>query len=89
MSLEDLEKRVPHLEQTQEAIQNLLLIQGARNKAEFEAVKARMSELDVSILDLRQTVGGLQKTVITLKDEIAALPRALAEMLDERDRRRS
>lgn len=91
MPTEPLETRVSHLEKMSEATYNALLLQNLRNKAEFDEIKARLSALDAGFFEHKSMTerrfSALETAIAEIKREISALPRILAEMLDERDRK--
>lgn len=60
----------------------------ARLQSEMTGVKGDITGLKRDIADLKGGVAELKGGVAELKGGIDALPRVLAEMLDERERRR-
>lgn len=84
MATETLESRVSHLEKMNEAIYNALLLQNLRNKAEFDEIKARLSALEAGLFDFKNT---MERRLSAVEAAVAALPRILAETLEERDRK--
>lgn len=87
---ETLESRVSHIEQMNEAIYSALLLQNLKTKAEFDDVKARLSGLAAGFFEHKsmteRRLSAIAASIAEIKQEISALPRILAEMLDERGR---
>ena len=55
----------------------------------FDRLDAKVSQLDAKVSQLDAKVGQLDAKFSQLDAKVDALPRVLAEMLDERERRRS
>lgn len=81
-----IERRVSELEEMVGDIPRLINIRFSHTRAQLEALDARMGTLEVKFDRLDHEV---KQRLTTLEAKIDALPRILAEMLDERDRRKT
>jgi hypothetical protein len=73
MATKPLEKRVSDLEEMVEDVPRLINMRFAHMRAQLDALDARVGTLEVKLDNVRS--------------ELQALPRVLAEMLDERAKR--
>jgi chaperonin cofactor prefoldin len=73
MATKTLEKRVSDLEEMVEDVPRLINMRFAHMRAQLDALDARVATLEVKMDNMRA--------------ELQALPRVLAEMLDERAKR--
>jgi hypothetical protein len=84
-----MEKRVSDLEEIIDDIPRLLNIRFSYVRAQLDALDARIGTVEAKVDRLDTRITGVETKVDALRAEVQALPRAVAEMLDERDRRRS
>jgi hypothetical protein len=91
-----IEKRVSDLEEMVGDIPRLINIRFAHTRAQLDAIDARIGTLEVKIdrsdarlVSAEQGLGEVRQRLATVETKIDALPRVIAEMLDERDRRKS
>jgi hypothetical protein len=77
-----IEKRVSDLDEIIDDVPRLLNIRFSYVRAQLDALDARIGTVEAKVDRLEARIGGVEA-------KIDALPRVLAEMLDERDRRRS
>ena len=82
MATKTIEKRVSDLEEIIDDVPRLLNIRFSYVRAQLDALDARIGTVEAKVDRLEARIGGVEA-------KIDALPRVLAEMLDERDRRRS
>ncbi len=73
MATKSIEKRVSDLEEMVEDVPRLINMRFAHMRAQLDALDARVSTVEVKLDNVRS--------------ELQALPRVLAEMLDERAKR--
>ena len=74
MATKTIEKRVSDLEEMVEDVPRLINMRFAHMRAQLDALDARVATIEIKMDSMRS--------------ELQALPRVLAEMLDERDKRR-
>ena len=93
MATKAIEKRVSDLEEMVD-VPRLINMRFAHVRAQLDGLDARVSTLEAKIdrmsFELQTVKSDLQTVkseLQTVKSEVQALPRVLAEMLDERDKR--
>jgi chromosome segregation ATPase len=84
-----IEKRVSDLEEIIDDIPRLINVRFSFVRAQLDALDARIGTVEAKVDRLEARIGGVEAKVDSIRTEVQALPRVLAEMLDERDRRRS
>ena len=89
MATKTIEKRVSDLDEIIDDVPRLLNIRFSYVRAQLDALDARIGTVEAKVDRLEARIGGVEAKVDSLRTEVQALPRVLAEMLDERDRRRS
>jgi uncharacterized coiled-coil protein SlyX len=81
MATKTIEKRVSDLEEQVGDIPRLLNMR-------FEYVRAQLDMLDARVATVEAKVDRVETRLSGVEGKIDALPRVLAEMLDEREKRR-
>jgi chromosome segregation ATPase len=84
-----IEKRVSDPEEIIDDIPRLINMRFSFVRAQLDALDARIGTVEAKVDKLEARIGGVEVKVDSLRAEVQTLPRVLAEMLDERDRRRS
>jgi len=80
MATKTIEKRVSDLEEMVEDVPRLINMRFAHVRAQLDGLDARVSTLEAKI-------DRMTFELQTIKSEVQAMPRVLAEMLDEREKR--
>jgi len=98
-NLEDLERRVTALERAQnDSTVTLKWVVGTLGKiqavqdhhtGELGIIKTDVAELKADMADVKSRLGSVENRLGIVESKLDALPRVLAEMLDERDRRKA
>jgi prefoldin subunit 5 len=82
-----MEKRVSDLEEMVDDVPRLINVRFSFVRAQLDALDARIGTVEAKVDKLETRIAGLEAKVDALREEIRAMPRILAEMLDERERR--
>ena len=76
-----VEERVTSLDQEWQNIPDLI-------ETRLRLTDSRVARLSADMVDVKKAISGLDGKMNSLEAKVDALPRILAEMLEERDRRR-
>ena len=82
-----MEKRVSDLEEMVDDVPRLINVRFSFVRAQLDALDARIGTVEAKVDKLETRIAGLEAKVDALREEVRAMPRILAEMLDERERR--
>ena len=87
MAIKTIEKRASDLEEIIDDIPRLINIRFTFIRAQLDALDARIGIVEAKVDRLEVRVSAVESGLSALAAKIDALPRVLAEMLDERAKR--
>ena len=95
MATRTIEKRVSDLEEMVDDVPRLINLRFSFIRAQLDALDARLSTVEAKIDRLDSRVSGVEVKIDRLDSRVSgveakidAMPRVLAEMLDEREKRK-
>jgi hypothetical protein len=84
MAAKPIEKRVSDLEEIIDDIPRLINMRLSFMRAQLDALDARIGTVEAKVDKLDHRVSVVEAEIRGMRSEVQALPRVLAEMLDER-----
>jgi prefoldin subunit 5 len=82
-----IEKRVSDPEEMFEDVPRLINMRFAYVRSQLDALDARVSTVEAKVDNVRAELQGVKSELQSVRAEVQAMPRVIAEMLDERTKR--